>query len=79
MQGLPTFSVLSLVATVFAFAVPEALGQLEQRDVQSVNLLFLSGPASYTLTIPADGNEYFTSRSLQVLPFTLQHNMYLLE
>jgi len=55
---------LGFVAMVSAYAVPEIAGNLEQRDVQTVDLLFLAGPASFNLSIPADGTEYATSRYL---------------
>jgi len=62
MKSFTFVSVLALVATVSAYAVPEVSGNLEQRDFQTVDLLFLAGPASFNLSIPADGNEYPTSR-----------------
>jgi hypothetical protein len=33
-----------------------------KRDFQTVHLTFSGGPASYTMTIPADGNTYPTSK-----------------
>lgn len=62
MKSFTIFSAIGFAAIVAAYAVPEASGQLEKRDVQSVDLLFLAGPASYNLTIPADGQEYFTGK-----------------
>lgn len=51
-------SVLALAAAALAHAVPN--NHLAKRDAQSVTLIFEAGPASYNLTIPADGQEYFT-------------------
>lgn len=54
-------SVLAIAAVASVHALPS--NDLAERDVQSVSLIFQGGPASYNMTIPADGKEYFTSRS----------------
>lgn len=41
---------------------------IEQRDVQTVHLIFHGGPAQYEMAFPADGNLYPTSK----IPFPKQ-------
>lgn len=60
MKTSTLFSALGFAAMASTYAVPEVSGNLEQRDFQPVNLLFLAGPASYNMSIPADGTEYST-------------------
>lgn len=67
MKNLATIPILGCAAIASAYAVPESTGHVEQRDFQAVHLLFLGGPESYTLTIAADGVEYFTSMWLPPL------------
>lgn len=75
MKTFTAYSLLALSAIASALVVPDAShGQLAERDAQSVDLVFLAGPASYNLTIPANGQEYATSRSPQafLFPCTMQ-------
>lgn len=55
------FTTLSLAALASGHALPRVEEQLHERDFQSVTLVFQAAAASYNMTIPADGQEYFTS------------------
>lgn len=57
-------STLAFVALNAAHALPNGpVDGLSDRDAaQTVTLIFEGGPASYNLSIPADGQEYFTCK-----------------
>ncbi|TDZ40686.1 hypothetical protein CTRI78_v010195 [Colletotrichum trifolii] len=55
----------SVVATL-ALSLPSLTQPLEERDVQTVHLTFHGGPASYQLTVPADGRIYPTNNGIAV-------------
>lgn len=65
MQFLYTF-LLAIAAMPSAYSLPSS-GQIEERDVQTVTLIFQGAAASYNLSIPANGQEYSTSTS-SILP-----------
>ncbi|ROV88881.1 hypothetical protein VSDG_08941 [Cytospora chrysosperma] len=60
------FTTLSLAALASGHALPRVEEQLHERDFQSVTLVFQAAAASYNMTIPADGQEYFTNSDLNV-------------
>lgn len=64
MNTYKSYFLLTLSAVASAIAVPEAShAQLAEGDAQAVDLVFVGGPASYNLTIPANGQEYLTGMS----------------
>lgn len=66
---------LALAALASAHAISLAETQLHSRDFQPVALTFQAGPASYTMDLVADGQEYFTSK-LKVLILEACHISY---
>ncbi|KAK3936685.1 hypothetical protein QBC46DRAFT_295732 [Diplogelasinospora grovesii] len=56
----------SILAIAGLAAAAPTSSQLEERDVQTVHLIFHGGPASYNLTLPADGKVYPTNNNIAV-------------
>ncbi|KAK0721272.1 hypothetical protein B0T21DRAFT_294849 [Apiosordaria backusii] len=57
-----TFLTAALVGLASATPTPA----IEERDVQTVSITFRGGPASYSLTFPANGQEVLTNNALSV-------------
>lgn len=70
MKTLSTLPIWVLSAALLVLADPAATHhQLLERasGFQSVDLSFQAGPVSYNLTIPADGQEYFTGKPFSIV------------
>lgn len=66
MKTLSAFAILASSIALAVLANPVAAHhELTERasGFQSVDLSFQAGPVSYNLTIPADGQEYFTGKA----------------
>lgn len=60
---------VSLLLASISFILPSLSHPLEDRDApQTVHLTFYGGPASYEMTIPADGQVYPTSEFPLIQP-----------
>lgn len=66
---------LALAPLASAHAISLAETQLHSRDFQPVTLIFQAGPASYSMDLVADGQEYFTSM-LKDLALESCHTIY---
>lgn len=57
--------ILACAAASSAYGLPNS-GHIEERDVQTVTLIFQGAAATYNMTIPADGHGYPTSESFYI-------------